>query len=436
MKNITNQLIEFLEKSPTQFQAIDTISSLLRTNNFTRIKESDSWKLSKGKYFVTRNNSSLIAFEIPEKLDNYHFNIASSHCDSPTFKIKDISEIEGPKGYLKLNVEMYGGAILYTWFDKPLSVAGRVLVKQKSKTISKNIYIDSDLLIIPSMPPHIMKDINKGVEFNIQIDLCPLVSSDVLHKGDFKKIIASECGCKAEDIVSYDLYLVNRQKPTILGYKDEFVCAPKLDDLQAAYLSLQGFIDSKKNDCIKVYACFDSEEVGSLTRQGASSTFLYDTLMRINNSLNRTNEDFYNAIAKSFNVSFDNAHALHPNHSEKYDQNNQCLMNKGIVIKENASQSYTTDAFSRAIFKQICENAKVPTQSFANRSDSRGGSTLGNISNNQVSLCSVDIGLAQLAMHSSYETAGCKDNEYAYLALKQYYSSKILINETESFEIK
>ena len=435
MQNINNELLQFIKNSPSQFQAIENESKILSENGYKQLKESDNWNIKSGKYFVTRNGSSIIAFNIPSKISDYHFQLCSSHVDSPTFKLKNVAELQGPNEYIRLNVEQYGGAILYTWFDKPLSIAGRVIIKQAKNTVSKNLYIERDLFIIPSMPPHINREINKNFEPNVQIDLCPLFTNGQMHKNDFINMIAEQLKVKAKDIVSYDLYLVNRQNPTMFGYRDEFIGSPKLDDLQASFTSLKGFIDAN-NKCINVFASFDNEEVGSLTKQGASSTFLYDVLTRINNCLNKSQDDYFKAIAKSFNVSFDNAHAVNPNHPEKYDQENRCYMNSGIVIKENASQSYTTDAFSRAIFKQVCELAKVPTQTFANRSDVRGGSTLGNLSNNQVSMNTVDIGLAQLAMHSNYETAGSKDSEYAYKSLKKYYSSNIIIDGTNSFEIK
>lgn len=436
MKDINKKLINFIKDSPSQFQAVESISNILQKNDYKNLKESETWKLAPGKYYVTRNGSSIIAFNIPKKISDYHFQICASHTDSPTFKIKAESELCGPNEYIKLNVEKYGGAINYTWLDKPLSIAGRVLVKEKNKTVSKNLYIDEDILMIPSVPIHMNRDVNKGYEFNPQIDLCPLFSNGELKKGDFVKMLAKYLETKSENIVAYDLYLVNRQEGKEWGYKNEFISSPKLDDLQAAYTSLLGFVDAKDNNSINIYCAFDNEEVGSMTAQGAMSTFLKDTLTRINTCLKKTEDDYHAALAKSFMVSFDNAHAVHPNHPEKFDQENKCYMNKGIVIKENASQSYTTDSFSRAIFKEVCNSAKVPVQQFANRSDQRGGSTLGNISNTQVSLHAVDIGIAQLAMHSNYETAGSKDSEHAYNAIREYYSRNILIEDSLNFVIK
>ena len=436
MKDINKGLLNFIKESPSPFQAVESIESILNKNGFKYLKESDAWKITNGRFYTVRNNSSIIAFDIPNKINDYHFQVCASHTDSPTFKIKCESELNGPNEYLKLNVEKYGGGINYTWFDKPLSVAGRLLVKDKNKTIAKNLYIDEDILIIPSMPIHMNRNVNAGQEFNVQVDLCPMFSNGELKKGDFVKILAKYANVKTQDIIGYDLYLVNRQDGKLWGYKKEFISSGKLDDLQAAYTSLIGFVDSKDNGSIKVYCAFDNEEVGSETKQGAMSTFLKDTLLRINNALKKNEDNYHQATAKSFMVSFDNAHAVHPNHPEKYDAENRCYMNKGIVIKENAAQSYTTDSFSRAIFKDICLSAKVPVQNFANRSDERGGGTLGNISNTQVSLHAVDIGLPQLAMHSNYETAGSKDSEYAYNAIKEYYSRNIKIEDSLSYTIK
>jgi len=436
MKNTNKQLIEFIKKSPSMFHAVTSIKEILDTNGFTYLKEADDWNVKEGKFYTIRNNSSIIAFDIPKKLSDYHFQISASHSDSPCYKIKAVPELGGPSEYLRLDVESYGGMIDYTWFDKPLTVAGRVFVKEKNKIVSKLLYIDRDLLIIPSQCIHFNRSVNEGIAFNRAIDLCPLFSAGQLGVGSFDKMIANELGVKVEDIASKDLFIVNRQEGKEWGYENEFISAPKLDDLQAAFASLQGFINSKNPGCINVYACFDNEEVGSGTKQGAESDLLKNTLTRINVSLGKNEVELYKAFSKSFMVSFDNAHAVHPNHPEKTDSVNCVFMNKGIVVKENASQKYTTDAFSRAVFNCICDKAKVPVQCFANRSDVAGGSTLGNISNEQVSLHAVDIGIAQLAMHSSYETAGSKDTDYAIEALKSYYSSMIQIDGADGFSIK
>ena len=429
------ELLRFIQHSPSMFHTVESIRAELQKNGFSELKESENWSFTSGKYYVIRNHSSIIALDIPAGLRDYHYQLCASHSDSPTYKLKAAPELAGPGGYLRLNVEAYGSMIDYTWLDKPLSIAGRVLVKKGNVIESQLLYIDRDILLIPSLAIHMNRDVNKGYAFNRQVDLCPLFGNGKPQKGDFDRMIAAELGVDIEEIIARDLFLVNRQEGKIWGAAEEFISAPKLDDLQAAFASLQGFLAAENPGCINVYACFDNEEVGSGTKQGAKSTFLADVLTRVNGCLGKTADDYCAAIARSYMVSFDNAHALHPNHPEKADAENRPMMNAGIVIKENAAQSYTTDAFSRAVFKEICARKNVPTQVFANRSDSAGGSTLGNISNMQVSMHCVDIGIAQLAMHSAYETAGSMDTAYAITALQEYYSSDIRIEGAEKFSI-
>ena len=411
---ISNELIQFIESSPSMFHSIKTIRTYLDEAGFTYLPESKAWDVKAGgKYYTIRNHSSLIAFKVGKELDSYHFQMCASHSDSPTYKVKNVPELEGPKEYLRLDVEAYGGMIDNTWFDRPLTVAGRVLVRNGSKIESKLLYIDKDILIIPNVAIHFNREVNNGYKYN-------------------RQIVADELGVKAEDILGKDLFLVNRQKGLVWGLENEFVSSPKLDDLQCAFVSLKAFIEAENEKSVNVYCCFDNEEVGSNTKQGAMSTFLKDVLHRINAGLGKTEDEYYQAIAKTFLVSCDNAHALHPNHAEKTDAVNFVTMNGGIVIKESANQKYTTDAFSRALFTGVCQNVNVPVQSFANRSDVVGGSTLGNLSNTQVSVHAVDFGLAQLAMHSCFETAGVKDTEYAIVALKEFYETNVQIEEAES----
>ena len=356
--------------------------------------------------------------------------MCASHSDSPTYKIKNIPQLDGPGEYIRLNVEGYGGMIDSSWFDRPLSIAGRVLIKEADGAIaSKLLYIDKDILLIPNVAIHFNREINDGYKYNRQVDLCPLFSAGKLKKGDFDGMLAEALDTEPEAILGKDLFLVNRQKPTVWGYGDEFISSPKLDDLQCAFASLKAFLAAGNDSVINVYCCFDNEEVGSNTKQGAMSTFLYDVLQRINENIGGSQEAYRRAVAASFMVSCDNAHAVHPNHPEKTDAENRVFMNKGIVLKESANQKYTTDALSRAVFSEICRKAQVPVQSFANRNDNAGGSTLGNLSNTHVSVNAVDIGLAQLAMHSSYETAGVLDTDYAVKALTQFYESDIRIEE-------
>lgn len=426
---VSKELLEFIQSSPSMFHSVHTIQGYLDKAGFTYLSEKDAWKVEAGgAYYTIRNNSSIIAFKVGSELSDYHFQLTAAHGDSPTYKVKNVPELTGQGEYLCLDVEAYGGMIDSTWFDRPLTVAGRVLVQDGNTVTSKLLYIDKDILIIPNVAIHFNRQVNDGYKYNRQVDLCPLFSTGELKVGDFDKMIAAELGVKPEQILAKDLFLVNRQAPVIWGYKDEFVSTPKLDDLQCAFVTLKSFLASNNQKDVSVYCCFDNEEVGSNTKQGAMSTFLHDTLVRLNAALGKAADEYYQAVAKSFLVSCDNAHAVHPNHPEKTDAVNCAYMNKGIVLKEAANQKYTTDAFSRAVFTGICNKANVPVQTFANRSDSVGGSTLGNLSNTQVSLHAVDFGLAQLAMHSSYETAGTKDTAYAIACLTAFFDTNIQIS--------
>ena len=420
MVDINEKLLDFLHKSPTCFHAIDEMKEILVKQGYRELSEAESWKLEvDGRYFVVRNQSSIIAFRVPTT-EYKGYMIGAAHSDSPTFKVKENPEIVG-NGVVKLNVEKYGGMLCAPWFDRPLSVAGRVIVKENGKLITKLVRVDKDLLVIPNLAIHMNREANTNVSYNAQVDMLPVFGSEDA-KGKFMEVVAESIGVKVEDILSHDLYLYTREKGTIWGYQNEFISAGHLDDLQCAFGCLYGFLGANDSESVPVMAIFDNEEVGSGTKQGADSTFLEDILERIALACGKNPEQAKRAIASSFMVSADNAHAVHPNHVEKADPINRPQMNKGIVIKYNANQKYTTDAVSAAVFKEVCAEVKVPVQTFTNRSDMAGGSTLGNISNAHVSLNSVDIGLAQLAMHSSYETAGAKDTEYLVEALSHFYS--------------
>ena len=423
---ILKDLMNFLDSSVTMFHAINECEKVLKDSGYIYLPENEKWNIRAGKYYTKRNSSSLIAFDIAD--GDYHFQISAAHSDSPTFKLKDRPIIES-NGYLKLNVEAYGGMIDATWLDKPLTLAGRVMVDTGCGIETRLVYIDKDLLIIPNVPIHFNREINKGFAFNNQVDMLPVFSAGNLSEADFDKMLAKELGVKPESILAKDLYLVNRQKATVIGYDNELISSGRLDDLECVYTSLIGFIEAMNNDHINVFAVFDNEEVGSVTKQGAMSTFLVSTLNRINKALGKSDEDYYRAIAKSMLISCDNAHAIHPNHPELFDVKNRPVLNKGIAIKESANQKYTTDAFSRAVLKKILDKNNIPYQTFANRSDIIGGSTLGNLSNTAVSMNAVDIGLPQLAMHSAYETAGAKDVEYAIEALRAFFETNIDIKD-------
>ncbi len=427
MKKTVKGLTDFIKKSPTAFHAVAELRERLLAEGFDELDESEKWSLDKGgKYFVTRSGSSIISFKIPAE-DYKGFYMIASHSDSPSFKIKENPEIEAASAYVTLNVEKYGGMLCAPWFDRPLSVAGRVMVKSSGDAIgveSKLVDVGRDLVMLPSLAIHMDREANDGHKFNVQKDMLPIFG-DAASKDKFMTTIAEAAGVKEEDIVSHDLFLYNRVEPSVWGANDEFVSSGRLDDLECCYGSFEGFMNAENDNNVIMHVVFDNEEVGSTTRQGAASTFLKDTLVRVNDAFGKSKEDYLVSLANSFMVSADNAHAVHPNYIEKADPVNRPQMNKGIVIKYNANQKYTTDAASGAICKLICEKAKVPYQTFTNRSDVAGGSTLGNISGTQVAVRTVDIGMAQLAMHSPYETAGVQDVEYLIDFSKTFFESDI-----------
>ena len=331
-------------------------------------------------------------------------------------------EVEGH--YVKLNVEKYGGMLCAPWLDRPLSVAGRLVVREGNRLVTKLVSVDRDLVLIPNLAIHMNREANDGYKYNAQKDMLPLYGMGC-EKGTFLKQIAEAAGVHAENIVGSDLFLYNRMEGSIWGAEEEFISIGNLDDLQCAFASLQAFLAAEDGGSIPVHCVFDNEEVGSSTKQGAASTFLLDTLQRINECLGRTNGQYHQALASSFMLSADNAHAVHPNQADKTCPTNRPYPNGGVVIKYSANQKYTTDGMAAAIFTRICEEAEVPYQTFLNRSDLPGGSTLGNISNTQVALNTVDIGLAQLAMHSPYETGGVKDTDYLIRAAKKFYGTSV-----------
>ncbi len=336
---------------------------------------------------------------------------------------------------MRLNVEAYGGMIDYTWFDRPLSLAGRVLVRNGSKVESRLIALDRDVALIPSVAIHLNRSVNESFSPNRAVDACPLFSAGELGAGSLDDALVQVLEIEPGLILARDLFLFSRQKGCIWGAAGEFVSSPKLDDLMCVFASLKAFIGSENDACASVWCCFDNEEVGSNTKQGAMSTFLRDTLERMCVCLGLSREEYLCAVAQSMLVSCDNAHAVHPNRTEKYDAGNRCRLNGGIVIKEAANQHYCTDAFSRAVFAAVCEQAGVPYQTFANKSDQAGGSTLGNLSNMQVSMHAVDVGCPQLAMHSSYETSGVRDASLAISALTAFYEADIRIDGATSATI-
>ena len=423
MKNLENNMIDFINNTPNAYSCADNLRKLLIDKGFIELYENDDWhNLEKNnKYFVVRGDSALIAFELPNNKEKIGFNIVAAHSDSPSFHIKPNSDIF-ENNYLKLNTDSYGGMINYSWLDRPLSLAGRVIIYEDGIYKTQIINIDKDLMIIPSQAIHINRDVNSKNELNLQIDMLPIIS--LSNKKSLIDIIMDYLDAKGityDNICDYDLYLYNRDKGKFVGLNDEFILSPKLDDLASLFPAFTSFIEAKNNDVINVLCTFDNEEIGSLTKSGADSDFLISTLKRIADELNF---NLYVALKNSFIVSADNAHAIHPNAQSKSDPTNKVFLNKGIVIKHHIN--YTTDSISSSIFKGICENANVPYQDFASRSDLRSGSTLGKINQSHVGVDSVDIGIPQLAMHSANETIGTKDILYMYKALLEFYNTQIV----------
>lgn len=422
--NYTEGLFRFIEKSPTPFHVIDNMKQELEEQGYKQLLEREEWKLEHGgKYYVIRNGSAMVAFRVPKGTFG-GFQIVASHSDAPCLKLKENPELWSEQAYVRLNVEKYGGMICSTWFDRPLSVAGRLLVKSEEGVAVKLVQIDKDLLMLPSLAIHMNREINTGYDYHAQKDMLPLYGMGTKgEKESFMDRIAREADVKKEDILGSDLYVYNRMPGSVWGSEDEFMSISKLDDLECVYSSMTSFLSAEEQDRIPVHCVYDNEEVGSSTRQGAASTFLADTLERIQEAFGGSASDYRRLIAGSMMLSADNAHAVHPNYPEKACPSNRPLVNQGVVIKFSGNQRYTSDGVTAAVFRRICEKAGVPTQVFTNHSDIAGGSTLGNISALQVPVPCVDIGLPQLAMHSSYETAGVKDLEYMITAMKGFYEA-------------
>jgi len=418
--DMLEKFLTFAEQSPTAFHAAANLTEMLKGAGYRELKETDPWLVDAGgKYYVVRNDAAVIAFAVPDT-GFASFRIAAAHGDSPAFKLKEHFEDKG-EAYVRVNVEKYGGMIMSAWMDRPLSVAGRLAVREGDSVVSRLVNLDRDVLLIPNMPIHFNREVNSGYNYDPQTDMMPLYG-DETGAGGLLKEIAEAAGTEPELILGHDLFLYGRQNASVWGAGDAFFSCGRIDDLECAFAAVTAMIQSTPRDAVNVCAVFDNEEVGSGSRQGADSGFLYDTLTRLGFALGASDGEIRAAVAGSFMVSADNAHAVHPNHPEKYDRQNRVYMNKGVVIKHNANLKYTTDALASARFALICEKAGVPVQHFANRSDIPGGSTLGHISGTHVSVECVDIGLAQLAMHSLVETAGTRDLQYLITALEGLYS--------------
>ena len=424
----TQELIDFIKKSPSCYHVIHNIAAELEEAGYEQLNEAKEWTLHKGgRYFVTRNQSSLIAFTLPEDTMG-GFLICASHSDSPTFKLKSNYEMTVDDRYLKLNVEKYGGMICSTWLDRPLSVAGRVVVNRGDGIESVLVNLDRDLCLIPNLAIHMNRQINEGYAYNAQKDMLPLLGEGTA-KGKLKELLAETAGVEEEALLGYDLFLYLREDGRIWGAEQEFYSSPKIDDLQCAFASKEAFLQAENTGMSKVLAIFDNEEVGSGTKQGAKSTFLSDVLARIQEGLSLTKGESIRQIASSMMLSADNGHALHPNHTDKADPTNAPRLNGGVLIKYNANQKYTTDGIAEALFKKLLQKEEISYQEYTNRSDIAGGSTLGNLSNEKISLNTVDMGAAQLAMHSAYETGGTKDTVSLMEGIRAFYESRIQMEE-------
>ena len=405
---LTEEMLKFIEESPTAFHAAANVEKLLQEEGFVRIEELGAEGIQPGgRYYTVQNGSAVIAARIPEN-GGKGFRIAASHSDSPCFKLKEVPEQKVEGKYVKLNTERYGGMILSTWLDRPLSAAGRVFVKNGEGEVEQRLVnFRKDLLVIPNVAVHFNREINDGFKYNPQTDMAPLMGMD--QEMTVLGLCAKELGISEEDVLGSDLYVYNRDKGRVMGADNSLIGSPRLDDLQCAYATLTGFLKSDPKEYVSVYALFDNEEVGSGTKQGADSTLLEEFLEILLEDRHMNGIQKRKFYQNSFLLSADNGHAVHPNHPEKSDPTNRPYINGGVVLKYNGSQRYTTDGFSAAVVRDVCRMWDIPLQTFANRSDMAGGSTLGNISTAHVSIPSADVGLAQLAMHSVFETAGVKD---------------------------
>lgn len=423
------ELLDFINHSPSAFHAAFQVKSMLDKAGFKELKEEERWSLENGNgYYIVRNNSAVIAFRTGTLApQDAGFKLIGAHTDSPTFRIKPNAEIVSENCYLKLNTEVYGGPILNTWLDRPLGIAGRVVLKGKDalRPEIRLINIEKPLVVIPNLAIHMNREVNKGVELNRQKDMLPLLAmvNDTLEKGNYlMKLVARELDTDIENIMDFDLFLYEFEKGCLVGANDEFISSTRLDDLAMVQAGVKALINSRPAEGTQVMVCTDNEEVGSSTKQGADSQMLSNTLERITACFGGDRQDFFRALSKSFIISADMAHAVHPNYGEKHDPTNRPVLNRGPVIKIAASQSYTSDSDTISVYEQVCSKAQVPVQKFVNRSDMRGGSTIGPISSTHLDIRSVDIGNPILAMHSIRELGGVMDHYYVIKSFEEFYN--------------
>lgn len=427
-KQFAYNLINFINNSPSQFHAVKEIKGVLDENGFKELKLADKWNLEKeGKYYCIKNSSAIVAFVVGKgNIEEDGFKLVGAHTDAPTFRIKPNPEIVTEDRYLKLNTEVYGGPILSTWFDRPLSIAGRVAVRTDNPLKPREVLVDLEkpITIIPNLAIHMNRQVNEGVNINPQTDTLPVLT--MIEKGFEKdnyllKLVADKVDVDVKDILDFDLFLYNTDKGSLIGPNEEFISIGKLDDLAMCHAGLHGLVDSEVGNATNVLVCFDNEEVGSTTKQGAASPMLRTVLERITMALGKDKEDFYRALSKSFIISADQAHALHPNYTHKNDLTNKPVVNGGPTIKIAANQAYTSDSLSIAVYESICKSEGIPVQKYVNRSDIKGGSTIGPISSTQLDIPSVDIGNPILSMHSARELGGVMDHYNVYKSFKKFY---------------
>lgn len=428
-KKLALELIDFLYDSPSACHGVKATQKILNENGFIEIKESDKWDLkAKGKYYVVKNDSALIAFEIGSgNIEETGLRLIGAHTDVPGFRIKPNPQMISEGKYIKLNTEVYGGPILHTWFDRPLSIAGKVSLRGKSplKPETRLVNISKPLLIIPSLAIHMNREVNEGFKINKQLDTIPLLGliNEKLEKEDYlMNLLADELKVNKEDILNFELGLYEYEKGMLIGMNEELISSGRFDDLWMVYAGIRALIDSRENEATKVMICIDNEEIGSLTAEGANSTLLNNILERIAIGLGKNKEEYYRALANSIMISADLAHAVHPNLGSKHDPTNRPVLEGGPVLKIAASGSYSTDSFNGAIFAGVCESAGVPFQKFVNRSDVRGGTTIGPVTAANLTIPVIDMGAPVLGMHSIRELASVKDNYYTVKAFTEFFS--------------
>ncbi|SDZ22370.1 aspartyl aminopeptidase [Proteiniborus ethanoligenes] len=422
------ELIDFIYDSPSNFHVVENIKDKLNKKGFKELNIRDRWNIEKGgKYYIVKNGTAIISLVIGQgEIEEDGFRIIGAHTDAPTFRIKPSPEILVENNYLKLNVEAYGGPILSTWLDRPLGLAGRVSLKAQNPLYpaTRLLNINRPVLIIPNLAIHMNRKVNEGVELNKQKDMLPLVSliNEEFSKNNFLiKLIAKELNVEADEIIDFDIFLYEFEKGSIVGLNNDFISCGRLDDLAMVHAGIEAIGECNPSNATNVMVCFDNEEVGSSTKQGADSPMLRTVLERVVYALGKDKEDFFRALYSSFIISADMAHALHPNHTDVHDPTNRPIINKGPVIKINANQAYTTDSNSSAVYEMICEKAEIPVQKFVNRSDLRGGSTIGPISSTHIDIPSVDIGNPMLSMHSIRELGGVLDHYYIKKSFDEFY---------------